>query len=149
MELMEAGKVNPQTNISEIKELNLDQLLEDDCLTLPVSLSPPDLIRQPEQDTLNANDSNGSSGVSHLTHSFSEKNTKEKTAPKTENKPEPETDPDSLTPIQEINLIKRELNLTTDELRQKAVERVGKDSFEEFSRADLVNFLHHLRSLLS
>lgn len=148
MELMESGKINPQANISEIKELDLNQLLEDDCLNLSVSTSPPDLLRQPDIDTLNANNSNGYSEVSIPSIPFSEKNQKPETPAKPLDKPEPETDPDSLTPIQEINLIKRELNLTTEELLQKAVERVGKSSFDDFSRADLINFLHHLRSLL-
>lgn len=152
IEAIEHGKVNPQATIGEIKELQIEDLIEDlietSGTTSPGTTSP---LAQPIDPRLCQPEplqGEGSEKVAQPAQPKTQKNEKPKSQPEPQSKPEPEIDPDCLTPIQEINLLKKELKLSTDELRQKAVDRIGKSSIDEFSKADLINFIHHLRSLL-
>jgi predicted P-loop ATPase len=148
MQAMEGGKLNPQANISEIKELDLDDLpeaLDQEGVTTSPSQPPP--LSQPLEigcDTLNANDSNGSSEVSQPAQPFSEKNSKEKNDSTTEDKPEPKIDPWRRGRINQINIYKGMLGWSDTDLRDLAIKLFKKSSFNDLTNREIAELDDHL-----
>lgn len=155
MEAMESGKLSPQASIAEIKGLYLSELNQEGVLT-PLSYSPP-LSTSPESSIrrLEPSDSNKNEQVSYTTPKIEQKKQKEKDTPgengshangKTNKTPLGILDDSHReSQIEEINGYKEMLGWTTEDLRKKAQELVGKESIFDCSPADLMNLIYWLR----
>jgi hypothetical protein len=134
IEAMDEGKLSPDAELSDIKEINIDQMREAECLYLPDYTSNTD---HGGIDTPNANDSNGYSEVSIPAIPFEEKNKKEETDSKPEDKPEPKIDPWRRGRINQINIYKEMLGWSDTDLRGLAIKLFKKSSFNDLTNPEI------------
>jgi predicted P-loop ATPase len=155
MEAMESGKLSPQASITEIKGLDLSSLNQGGVLTPPSYSPPPSTSPESSIRRLEPSDSNKNEQVSYTTPKIEQKKEKEKTSPgengshangRTNKTPLGILDDSHReSQIEEINSYKEMLGWTTEDLRKKAKELVGKESIFDCSPADLMNLIYWLR----
>lgn len=144
MKAIEAGILEPEATVAEIKELTINELESQPVLVSPVLVPPPSTAPKDSIRRLEPSESNKNEIVSCTTVTIPQKNKNPETAAKPENKPEPQISPWRQGRINQINIYKENLKLTKDDVKAIAVELFQKIAFADLTDQEIKELDDHL-----